>query len=157
MTMEEMGFGGYGFLILIILFIWMIFGGGFGGLGRNNCGCNAVTTCQAEKQEIIDSARTQYMIENTSRISQEQTMAGLNALGTKIDFYAYQDLRDQLAQERTKNVVLENRVYSDAKFTALEAQLATISCGMLKQPPVYGIGTSCNSIYAPTPTMGCGC
>lgn len=154
MTMEEIGVGAWGFLIVIILFLWILFDR---NKNNNNGGCNAVTTCQAEKQEIIDSARTQYMIENTSRISQEQTMAGLNALGTKIDFYAYQDLRDQLAQERTKNVVLENRVYSDAKFTALEAQLATISCGMLKQPPVYGIGTSCNSIYAPTPTMGCGC
>lgn len=161
MTMEEMGFGGYGFLILIILFIWMIFGGGLGGCNRNGCngGCNAVTTCQAEKQEIIDSARTQYMIENTSRITQEQTMSGLAALGTKIDYYAYQDLRDQLAQERTKNVVLENRVYSDGQFNALRAQIEAIGCGMLKQPPVYGVGTSCNAIYATSPfvTNGCGC
>lgn len=148
MAMEEM-FGGWGFLIVLILFMWILFGWNRG----HNGGCD---TCQAEKQEIIDSARTQYLVEQTSRNTQEQTMAGLTALGTKIDFYAYQDLRDQLAQERTKNVVLENRVYSDAKFGALEAQLATIQCGMLKQPPVYGIGTSCNAIYAPVPT-GCGC
>ena len=153
MTMEEIGVGAWGFLIVIILFLWMMF-------DRNknhNTGCNAVTTCQAEKQEIIDSARTQYMIENTSRISQEQTMAGLSALGTKIDYYAYQDLRDQLAQERTKNVVLENRVYSDGQFNALRAQIEAIGCGMLKQPPVFGVGTSCNAIYTPVPTGGCGC
>ena len=95
------------------------------------------------KQGIIDSARTQYLIETTARQTQEQTMTGLSALGTKIDFYEYQNLRDQLAQERTKNVVLENRVYSDAKFNAVEAQLASISCRMLPKPDVTGIGAVC--------------
>lgn len=106
-------------------------------------GCNAVSNCQVEKQGIIDSARTQYLIETTARQTQEQTMTGLSALGTKIDFYEYQNLRDQLAQERTKNVVLENRVYSDAKFNAVEAQLASISCRMLPKPDVTGIGAVC--------------
>ena len=156
MAMEEIGFGGWGFLIVLILFIWMIFGWNRGGCGANN-NCGAVSNCQVEKQEIIDAARTQYMIENTSRITQEQTAAGLTALGNKIDYYAYQDLRDQLAQERTKNVVLENRVYSDGQFNALRAQIEAIGCGMLKQPPVFGVGTSCNAIYAPVPTGGCGC
>jgi hypothetical protein len=142
MAMEEIGFGGWGFLIVLILFIWMIFGWNRGGCGNNN-NCNAVSNCQVEKQEIIDAARTQYMIENTSRITQEQTAAGLTALGNKIDYYAYQDLRDQLAQERTKNVVLENRVYSDTQFNALRAQIEAIGCSMLKRPEVTGVGAVC--------------
>lgn len=142
MAMEEIGFGGWGFLIVLILFIWMIFGWNRGGCGANN-NCGAVSNCQVEKQEIIDAARTQYMIENTSRITQEQTAAGLTALGTKIDYYAYQDLRDQLAQERTKNVVLENRVYSDTQFNALRAQIEAIGCSMLKRPEVTGVGAVC--------------
>ena len=80
-----------------------------------------------------------------------------NALGTKIDFYEYQNLRDQLAQERTKNVVLENRVYSDAKFNALERQneamfgvlkseIADLSCNVPKRPPYYAQGfVTCGS------------
>lgn len=52
---------------------------------------------KVEKQQIIDTARTQYMIENTAKQTQEQAMALANALGTKIDFYEYQNLRDQLA------------------------------------------------------------
>lgn len=80
-----------------------------------------------------------------------------NALGTKIDFYEYQNLRDQLAQERTKNVVLENRVYSDAKFNALERQneamfgvlkseIADLSCNVPKRPPYYAQGfVACGS------------
>lgn len=110
-----------------------------------------------ERQQIIDTARTQYMIENTAKQTQEQAMALANALGTKIDFYEYQNLRDQLAQERTKNVVLENRVYSDAKFNALERQneamfgvlkseIADLSCNVPKRPPYYAQGfVACGS------------
>lgn len=116
-----------------------------------------VSNCQVEKQQIIDTARTQYMIENTAKQTQEQAMALANALGTKIDFYEYQNLRDQLAQERTKNVVLENRVYSDAKFNALERQneamfgvlkseIADLSCNVPKRPPYYAQGfVACGS------------
>lgn len=156
MTENEMHFGGYGFLIVLILFIWMIFGGGFGnfmggcrggyGYGGNGCGCT--TNCEVERREIIDAARTQYLIERTARDTQEQTMVGLNALGNKVDFYEYQGLRDQLAQERMKNMALENRIYSDAKFGALESQIAAIGCQMLKEPPLYGVSAVC-----PTPAV----
>lgn len=143
---EMNGFGGYGFLIVLILFIWLIFGGGFGGLGGGRVGMN-----EAEKQGIIDSARTQYLVEQTAHATQAEVAGVGNMLGNKIDFYAYQDLRDQLQAERAKNMMLENKVYSDAKFGALEAQLQVMACSMLKQPPVYGVGTSCNAIYAPSP------
>ena len=144
------GFGGYGFLIVLILFIYMIFGGGFGGFGgcggfgRGGYGFGGCTSnCEVERREIIDSARTQYLVEQKARDTQEQTMVGLAALGNKIDFYEYQGLRDQLAQERAKNMALEARVYSDAKFGALEAQMESIKCGMLKQPPLYGVSAVC--------------
>lgn len=130
----------WGFIILIFLF-FMIFGGWgngglFGGRGGECAGCSVVSNCQVEKQQI---------------------MALANALGTKIDFYEYQNLRDQLAQERTKNVVLENRVYSDAKFNALERQneamfgvlkseIADLSCNVPKRPPYYAQGfVTCGS------------
>lgn len=108
---------------------------------------------QVEKQGIIDSARTQFLITDTARQTQESATAQFNALGNKIDFYEYQNLRDQLAQERSKNIVLENRVYSDAKFNALEAQLAELSNSVAKKPPFYASGGNpCATIY---PT-GCG-
>lgn len=151
MTMENemgFGFGGYGFLIVLILFIWMIFGGGFGGCGNrggwgNYGGCGCTSTCEVERREIIDSARTQYLVEKVARDTQEQTLAGIAALGTKIDFYEYQGLRDQLAAERSKNMALETRIYSDAKFGAIEAQIANINCNMLRRPDVTGIGAVC--------------
>jgi hypothetical protein len=137
--METEMFGGWGFLIVLILFLWMLF-----DRNKNHNGdCNAVSNCQVEKQEIIDAARTQYLIEQTSRITQEQTAAGLTALGNKVDFYEYQDLRDQLAAERNRNMVLENRIYSDSQFNALKAQIEAIGCTMLKRPEITGVGAVC--------------
>lgn len=151
MTMEnEMhnGFGGYGFLLTLIFFIWLIFGGGFGGNGGR--------MAEAEKQGIIDSARTQYLVEHTAHATQAELAGVQNLIGNKIDYYAYQnerdkqqDLRDQLAQERAKNIALEGRIYSDAKFGALEAQIQAMNCAMLKQPQVYGIAGACVPMYVP--------
>lgn len=64
-------------VLFIILVIWAVFGGGFGnGCGnglfgnRGGClpegGCDRVSNCEIEKNEIIDSARTQYLIEQQS-------------------------------------------------------------------------------------------
>lgn len=173
--MDDKGSGSFntwGIAIFLIILFAAFLGGGRWGGGNNGaaaampmpmyCGCNGGFG-QAEKQEIIDSARTQYMIENTARQTQEQNIAGFSALGTKIDFYEYQNLRDQLAQERTKNVVLENRVYSDAKFSAVDAQLASIACRMMPKPDVTGVGCVSpnagiiNGLGITSLNNGCGC
>lgn len=53
-------------------------------LGIKISPCSVVSNCQVEKQQIIDTARTQYMIETTAKQTQEQAMALANALGTKV-------------------------------------------------------------------------
>ena len=95
--MDEKYYGGFntwGIAIFLII-LFAAFLGNRGGWNNNGAapayGCNAVSNCQVEKQGIIDSARTQYLIETTARQTQEQTMTGLSALGTKIDFYEYQN------------------------------------------------------------------
>lgn len=151
-------------LFLLILFGLFGFGRGFGGFGGcanggygygmpfGAYGCNATTNCQVEKQGIIDSARTQFLILDTAKQTQEAAQAQFTALGNKIDFYEMQNLRDQLAQERSKNIVLENRVYSDNKFNALDSQIAAIACELSKLPrtaPVYTTGVSCSGYPYP--------
>jgi hypothetical protein len=148
---------GWAGLLLFFVVIWILFGSmgnGFGWGNRNNWGgCDRVSNCEVEKQGIIDSAKTQYLIETTGRQTQEY-------LGNKIDFYEFQNLRDQLAAERSKNMVLENRIYSDAQFTALSRQLEScccanerrldaIECNMLKRPAIYGIGATCSGQIIP--------
>ena len=96
--MEDKSGMGWAGLLLFFVVIWILFGSMAGnGLGwgnRNNWGgCDRVSNCEVEKQGIIDSAKTQYLIETTGRQTQEY-------LGNKIDFYEYQNLRDQLAAER---------------------------------------------------------
>lgn len=156
--MEDKSGMGWAGLLLFFVVIWILFGSMAGnGLGwgnRNNWGgCDRVSNCEVEKQGIIDSAKTQYLVETTGRQTQEY-------LGNKIDFYEFQNLRDQLAAERSKNMVLENRLYSDAQFTALSRQLEgcccanerrldAIECQMLKRPAIYGIGATCSGQIIP--------
>lgn len=155
--MEDKSGMGWAGLLLFFVVIWILFGSMGNGLGwgnRNNWGgCDRVSNCEVEKQGIIDSAKTQYLIETTGRQTQEY-------LGNKIDFYEFQNLRDQLAAERSKNMVLENRLYSDAQFTALSRQLEgcccanerrldAIECQMLKRPAIYGIGATCSGQIIP--------
>lgn len=162
----------WGWVIFIVLILWFFVGGAFGnGFGNrayaNECGCARVSNCEVEKQGIIDSARTQYLIETTARQTQEQAAAQFTALGNKIDFYEYQNLRDELAQERNKNMVLENRIYSDAQFNslsrqnenmfcALKSEIAELSCQVPKRPPYYAQGFI-NTGYQIPPNFGCGC
>lgn len=157
-TRSGMGWIG---VLFVILVIWAIFGGGFGNWGRwdnrgDSCGgngCSRVSNCEVEKQGIIDSARTQYLVETTGRQTQEY-------LGNKIDFYEYQNLRDQLSAERSKNMVLENRIYSDSQFNALSRQLEScccanerrldaIECQMLKRPNLFGVASTCTGQIIP--------
>lgn len=149
-------------IFLLILFGIFGFGRGFGGFGNaygygapatGVYGCNATTNCQVEKQGLMNTARTQYLIQETAEQGILATMADGDKTRAKIDFYAYQDLRDQLALERNKNMVLENKLYSDNKFNALQAQIEALSCSVAKRPPFYAAGGNpCASIY---PT-GCG-
>ena len=178
MDKETYSWGGIGFLAIFFLLIVAMSRNGFGwGCGN---GCNGTfagwgfngygvgvpgyglgfedykAICQSEKQEIINSARTQYLVEEQANLTRANDTANANMLATKIDFYAYQGLRDQLAEAQRKNLVLEKQLYNDRKFGAIEAQLASISCRMAKEPQVYACSTSCSPIYTPS-FCGCGC
>jgi hypothetical protein len=148
------GTGGWGIVIFLIILFWAFTGGGFGfgGFGRaaayeavhdGGCRCNAVTNCQAQLQEVKDTMQTQYLIEQTGHATQDSVGAAANLIGTKIDYYGYQNLRDQLEQARQKNLMLEARVYSDAQFNAVNARLNDIANNMLVKPNVTGIGAVC--------------
>lgn len=169
------GMSGWGLIIFLILLFWMFTGNGFGGLFGNRCnnGCPGVSNCEVEKQEIIDSARTQYLVEQTARQTQDMTNAGLAVIGNKIDFYEYQNLRDQLAEAKNKNLALENRIYSDNKFNAIERQnegmytslkqeIASLGCELPKRPAYYAQGyLNCGYPIPPasayTTSTSCGC
>lgn len=167
MDKESYSWGGIGFLalffLIVVAFLFNRNGCGNGWFGNGGCGCgnwggwgngfvgvgvpgyglgfeDYKAICQSEKQEIINSARTQYLVEEQANLTRANDTANANMLATKIDFYAYQGLRDKLAEEQRKNLVLENQLYNDRKFGEVDKQLSAISCQMLRRPDVTGIG-----------------
>lgn len=176
--------GGIGFLAILFILIFALVGrGGFGGWGNNLGGWSGFPTwgfggvgvpgyglgfedykaiCASEKQEIINSARTQYLVEQQSAATQAVVNATANATQTKIDFYAYQDLRDRLNESERKVMALENQMFVKEQLAPVNAQLASIQCHMLKRPDVTGIGAVCpNSAIINglgiNSLNGCGC
>lgn len=148
---------GWGILIMIFL-LFIVFGGGCGSgfFGRGgNCGSNYTTDRDvwgAERQQIIDSARTQFLIEQRSADNIAATNAMGNVINQKIDYYAYQDLRDQLADSKAENLALKNQMYCNAQFGSLNSRLDAIDCQMIKRPPFWGSGVIPNGIVYPPVT-----
>lgn len=181
--------GGIGFLAILFILIFAFRGngwgngfGGFGGWGGfpmwgNGFGFGGVgvpgyglgfedykAICEGQKQGIIDSAQTRYLVEQQAAATQAVVNATANTTQTKIDFYAYQDLRDRLSEEQRKVLTLENQLFVKDQLAPVNAQLASIQCHMLKRPDVTGIGAVCpnsaiinglgiNSLNG----YGCGC
>lgn len=186
--------GGIGFLAILFILIFALVGrGGFGGWGNgfggwggfpmwgNGFGFGGVgvpgyglgfedykAICEGQKQGIIDSAQTRYLVEQQAAATQAVVNATANTTQTKIDFYAYQDLRDRLSEEQRKVLTLENQLFVKDQLAPVNAQLASIQCHMLKRPDVTGIGAVCpnaaiinglgvNSLSGYGYGCGCGC
>ena len=142
------GIGLFGYIILFVIIVWVfgcMFNGGtgfgFGGCGNRNAWGGYETlkeVFEGQKANIAQTATTQYMIE-------QQANATRDYLGTKIDFYEYQKLRDALREKDNKILQLENRVYNDAQFNSLSNQISSIRCNMLTKPEISGVGVACPS------------
>lgn len=152
---STMGVGGFAFIALFLLILFALFnnnglwgnrGNAFlageafaGGYGWNGAGDIRSAICANEKQNIIDSARTNYNIEAQSAIIQ-----------TKMDTNAINQLRDELNQERAKSMYLQGQLENNARFYALDTKLNSISCNMLKAPQLYGQAFACDGTKIPT-------
>lgn len=118
-------------------------------------GIYSYDTYSGQKQQIGVTNECYTQLQNTAREATDKAEEYYNKLvevGVIVPPKTpEQNLRDQLAQERTKNVVLENRVYSDAKFNTLERQneamfgilkseIAELSCNVPKRHPYFAQG-----------------
>lgn len=158
MDKENYSWGGIGFLALFFLIIIAFWGRGGNGFGFG-CGNgtpfgydngpigygfqNFRATCDAEKSEIVNTARTQYLTEQQAAATRELISATANATQTKIDYYGYQDLRDKLAESQRENMMLQNQLFVKDQLAPITAQLSSIQCNMLRRPEVTGIGAVC--------------
>ncbi len=147
----------WGWIIFLILILWFFVGGGFGGFGGfgpygrganflagevvgSNCGAS---NCEVERRNLVATADTNYRIIDQANATRQVVEATAQATQAKIDYYAYQDLRDKLSESQRENMMLQNKLYSDAKFGAIENQLQVIACKMAKQPDVYAVSAAC--------------
>ncbi len=143
--------GHWGAVIFLILLFAVFLGGSkngswFGGnSGTSGDFENYKATCNAEKQEIINTARTQYLIEQQAANTREVVNATAQATQNKLDFYAYQALRDSNAEKDRTIASLENRLYANEKFNEVNTAIERLSCETLKRPDVRGVGAACPS------------
>ena len=101
---------GWGFIILIFL-LFIVFGGSasFGNRGFGNgfgYGMTEAAISDAKVSEIRNTATTQYLIEQQGAAAIAATKECQNAIGTKIDYYGYMDLRDKVGELQAKNMQL---------------------------------------------------
>lgn len=153
--------GGIGFLALFFLIIAAFFfrgGNGF-GWGSNGSGFatgallgadmtgltnsgyqNYKATCDAEKAQMADTARTQYLTEQQASQTRELINSTANATQARIDFYAMQGLRDALNERDRTISELKNQIFVKEQLAPISSQLQNIRCNMLVRPEVTGIG-----------------
>lgn len=159
-------------VLFIILVIWAIFGNGFngnGGLfgGRNTCvipaettGCNRVSNCEVEKSGIVNSATTQFLIEQNGAATRTAIRDSQDAITAQNNRIYEQRLQETIFDLKTENQALKGQIYSDAKFNALEKQIsdcccgmnqrfASIECNMLTKPNLYGVAATCSGQTIP--------
>lgn len=165
--MEETksGMGWIG-VLFIILVIWAIFGGGFGWNNRQmDCGCTRVSNCEVEKQEIIDSAQTRYLIEQQGAATRAAQQAGFEAVMAQNTRIYEQQLQETIFDLKMENQGLKSNAFVKEQTDALAKQYAecccnfnrrldAIECSMLKRPQLYGVASTCTGQIIPSTVAG---
>lgn len=165
MEKTESGMGWIG-VLFIILVIWAIFGGGFGWNNRQmDCGCTRVSNCEVEKQEIIDSAQTRYLIEQQGAATRAAQQAGFEAVMAQNTRIYEQGLQKDLFDAKMRIQQLEGNAFVKEQTDALAKQYAecccnfnrrldAIECSMLKKPQLNGIAATCSGQIIPSTVAG---
>ncbi len=160
MDENKSGFGWTGLLLFFVV-IWILFGSfngnGFGNRGGygygDGCGCTKVSNCEVQKQGIIDSARTQFLIEKTANENREAIMQQNNQIYV-------QGLQERIFDLKLENMGLKSEANADARFNALSRQYDACCCElnrrldgieyrMLTKPALTGIGVTCGGQIVP--------
>ena len=148
------------FIIIVIAALFGGFGNGFGfGRGNmpypvNDTGCNRVSNCEVEKQEIIDTARTRMAIN-----------ASTEAITSQASRIYEQRLQETIFDLKMENQGLKNGIFTKEQTDALAAKISDCCCGfnrrldaiegrMLTKPALYGVASTCAGQIIPA---SCGC
>ena len=146
------------------------FGGGWGWNRGNNPyppqeGCNRVSNCEVERQEIADTARTQYLIEQQSNATRMAINASTDAITSQASRIYEQRLQETIYDLKMENQSLKNGIFTKEQTDALAAKISDCCCGfnrrldaiegrMLTKPNLYGVASTCGGQIIPA---SCGC
>lgn len=151
MTNGLNGYGGIGFLALILLFYFF---------NRNNEVPNGY--CQDMSTQCASAVATQTQLESAIRTETElgaQNVLILNqneATRNKLDNFRAEFKQDQIDQLRfaqaksdTENAILRQQLFNQNQFNELSRQIASVDCNCLKKPPFWPVGCT------PCPATSC--
>ena len=159
------------FIIIVIAALFGGFGNGF-GFGRGNMpypvtdtGCNRVSNCEVEKQGIIDTSRTQYLIEQQSNDTRMAINASTEAITSQASRIYEQRLQETIFDLKMENQSLKNGIFTKEQTDALAAKISDCCCGfnrrldaiegrMLTTPALYGVASTGAGQIIPA---SCGC
>lgn len=153
-------------VLFVILVIWAIFGGGFGNWGNNrfndncNTGCGRVSNCEVEKREIIDSARTQYLIEQQGAATRTTVADGTATLKEQNSRIYEQRLQETIFDLKMENQNLKSNIFTKEQTDAIAKQLSecccefnrrldSVECNMLTKPNLSGVASTCSGQIVP--------
>lgn len=138
-VVKEGGGSGMGLIsIVLLLFLVFVVFSNFNGAMAGNRGTNGINYAIGGGN-VYDQAALDGILAtiNQGNLTRQAVDQGNQMIATKIDFYAYENLRDELAQSRAKNMQLESTIASDRQFCALNQRLDVIQAGLPKVPPFY--------------------
>lgn len=155
------------FVILVIAAIFGGFGNGWGGnranmppVMLNNGGCDRVSNCEVEKQGIIDTARTQYLIEQQSNDTRAAITASTEAITSQASRIYEQRLQETIFDLKMENQNLKSGIFTKEQTDALAAKINDCCCAfnrrldgiegrMLTKPALFGVASTASGQLIP--------
>lgn len=167
---------GWVWILFIVLIFFFFFqnnnnGWGFNRLGSHECG--ATSNCQVEKSGIINSASTQYLVQEKGFQNTIETMRSTSEILANGNFWGIQQLNQRFEDERfrnqqllTENALLKQQMFNDSKFNELSNQISACCCESSKQfqrieltglktPPFFPFGFTPNGYNFNNGCNGC--
>jgi hypothetical protein len=162
--------------VVFFLILFSFLGRGFGFGDRQgytapfipNMGCAGhASNCEVMKQEIIDAAKTQYLVETTSRSTQDMLSAQMNN-------WRYEQLSSQLFDAKLNSVMQQNAANLalaeknstierlqlassvSSQFNDLNSKIDAIACKMAKAPEIATLSAACPAGAVVNPFTNCG-
>lgn len=157
-------------VLFVILVIAAIFGGfgsgagngalfGRGGPGmpivvqNGDGGCNRVSNCEVERREIVDTARTQYLIEQQRNDTRMAINASTEAITSQASRIYEQRLQETIFDLKMENQQLKSNIFTKDQIDGVSAKISDCCCNfnrrldaiegrMLTKPALYGVAST---------------